>query len=117
MRQLATLDSAPKAQRLAAYLTVQGISAVAEEDPPGWSVWVREEDQLQAAFGELKAFEKNPDDPKYVAAQQKAEALQREARQRQQRQQRNTIEMRDRWARNAKHGDREQSCHAISAAQ
>lgn len=106
MRQLVTLDNGQQAQRLAAYLVTQGISAVAEEDPPGWTVWVKEEDQLAAASGELKAFEANPNDPRYLAAEQKAESLRREARQRHQQKQRNTIEMRDRWSRSAMSGPR-----------
>lgn len=106
MRQLATLDNRQQAHRLASYLITQGISSVAEEDPPGWSVWVREEDQLAEALRELKVFEENPNDPKYLVAEQEAEAMRREARQRQQQQQRNMIEMRDRWSRNTMSGPR-----------
>jgi GlpG protein len=78
MRQLVTLPSAETAQTLADYLLTLHIETKLEQQPDGWVVWVRDEDQVAHARRELEEFNRNPADPRYISAPRQAEALRRQ---------------------------------------
>lgn len=77
MRQLATLPSADAARTLADYLLTLRIDTKLEQQPDGWALWVRDEDQVSRARQELEEFNRNPHDPRYTASSREAEALRR----------------------------------------
>lgn len=97
MRQLTTLPDEAAAVRLAAWLVTQKIDAHAEQEKDGWSIWVREEDQLKSAKEQLAQYQAEPDHPRYRNAVQQAANLEREEQQKRERSQRNTIEMSRNW--------------------
>ena len=65
MRQVGSFPQQSTANRFASYLVTQGIHAQAEDDGGGWSVWVREEDQLQIAREALAQFTADPEHARY----------------------------------------------------
>jgi len=97
MRQVGTLDSEAAARKFAAWLLAQRIEAHAEQEPSGWVVWVRDEDQLGKAREHFVHFRENTDDPKYQGAEKTAEAVLREDAARRQQAVGNVVEMRGRW--------------------
>jgi GlpG protein len=97
MRQVGSLESEAAARKFAAWLLAQRIEAHAEQEPPGWVVWVRDEDQLTKARDEFAHFREHPDDAKYQGAEKSAEAVQREDALRRQQAAGNVVEMRGRW--------------------
>ena len=97
MRQLGNLSSEPEARRFAAWLVAQRIDAHAEEENGQWVVWVREEDQLPQARGELVRFRANPNDPQYQNAAQTAESVRRQNDAQRRQAQGNVVQMRNRW--------------------
>lgn len=68
MRQLTTFPNADAARALADYLLTLKIDTQLEQQPDGWSVWVRDEDHLPRAQQELEEFTRNPSDPRYQGA-------------------------------------------------
>lgn len=106
MRQIASLDDERLAKRFAAFLVTQNISATAEPDDSAWSVWVREEDQLDAALRHYEQFKADPEAQSYRGAEQKAEAIERDEKVKRQKAQRNVVEMRSNWSKNAFSGPR-----------
>ena len=75
MRHLGNLDSPEQAEKFVAYLLVQGIEGHVDTRSGPAEVWVKDEDQLTEALGELAAFQKNPTDEKYAAAVADAKAI------------------------------------------
>lgn len=73
MRKFGTLSDESAAKRLIDYLLTQQIHATANaaDDPAaGWELWVREEDQLEAARRILSEFRSNPGDARYAVTAQ-----------------------------------------------
>ncbi len=66
MRHIGTLSGLEPAQRFRDYLQALQIPAVLEQRDTGWLVWIRNEDQVARARGELALFEERPDDPRFV---------------------------------------------------
>jgi GlpG protein len=97
MRQVGTLAQEASARRFAAWLLSQRIEAHAELEPPGWVIWVRDEDQLAKAREEFAYFQDHPEDAKYRGAEKSADAVLREEAARRQQAQGNVVEMRGRW--------------------
>src|SRR5262245_17808016 len=97
MRQLGTLPTESAARRFAAWLVSQHLEAHAEQEPTGWVVWVRDEDQLPKAREALAHFREHPDDAKYQGAEKSAEAVQRDEETRRRQALGNVVEMRGRW--------------------
>ncbi len=75
----------------------QRIEAHAEQEPSGWVVWVRDEDQLPTAREALTHFREHPDDPKYQGRPANGRAVLREEEARRRQAQGNVVEMRGRW--------------------
>lgn len=75
MRQLATFDNAQHCQRLFSYLTVKGIAVEVHEEPSGLSLWVKNEDQLDAAKTILTDFRAAPESPEYAGHERTAQSL------------------------------------------
>ena len=101
MRQIGTIPTEAEAQRFAAYLITQGISAMAETDGAVWAIWVHDENQLDKAKEELEQFRVDPNDRKYSGAVRQADSLKRQQAQKREQAQKNVVEMRGRWGRPA----------------
>jgi len=97
MRQLATLPDERAAQTLADYLLTLQIETQLNQEPEGWAVWVRNEDQLAKARAELTEFTHNPADPRFSSATRSAQALRVQQAKEDAQYQRNLINLRDRW--------------------
>ncbi|MEZ6112923.1 MAG: rhomboid family intramembrane serine protease [Pirellulaceae bacterium] len=83
MRLVGQLPNENDAQRFAAFLITEGITAHAEAEDGHWSVWVREEDATDRAKQELEAFRSQPRDARYQNVERLAqERLLQEHRQR-----------------------------------
>jgi GlpG protein len=65
-----------------------------EQNREGWAIWVENDDHLEAARGELAAFERNPDDAKYHQAGSRAAGIRAEQEKKAQRRRRNFIDVR-----------------------
>lgn len=72
MRQIGTLSEESSAERFVDYLTTLGIAAQSEADDGKWLVWIRDENQIEAAREELSKFQANPGAEPYQAARQRA---------------------------------------------
>jgi GlpG protein len=101
MRQLAVFESPEQARRLAAYLVTQRITAHAEQEDGGFSVWVRDEDQMERARQELAQFRENPGNPKYDGVETTATLLRLKQEAEHAARQKNVVEMRGRWGSGA----------------
>ena len=97
MRQLAVFESTEQARTLAAYLVAQRIAAHAEQESNGYSVWVRDEDQLPAAKEALAHFRENPSDARYANVELVANDVRRQQEAEHAARQKNVVEMRGRW--------------------
>ncbi|TVS16422.1 MAG: rhomboid family intramembrane serine protease [Planctomycetaceae bacterium] len=99
MRQIGTLPQQVLAERFTAFLITRGIAATAEEDGQAWLIWVRDEDDLEAAQQALREFLQNPEDHRYQGViREAAERLQEETRQREQTRRRQ-VTMSEKWRR------------------
>ncbi|MEX2187977.1 MAG: rhomboid family intramembrane serine protease [Pirellulales bacterium] len=101
MRQAGTIDNEADAQRLAEYLLTIGIAARVLRESDGWSVWVRDEAQVERAKAELAAFSANRGDPKYAAAAPLARSIQKVESAREAQTRRNVVDMRVHWRKPA----------------
>jgi GlpG protein len=99
MRQIGTLTSKDEASRFADYLLTQGVEVKAEPEPPGWVIWVRDENHLERAREELDEFERNPADERYQAASRQAVSLRRQEEAKREQTRHNVHEMGRRWSR------------------
>lgn len=97
MRQAGILEKETEAHQFADYLVTQGISAHAEFETSGWTVWVRDEDQIEQAKDELENFKRMPDDARYAGVSSKAQSIRQAEVQRRERVHRYTVEMRTQW--------------------
>lgn len=75
MRQIGSLATPQHARRFTDYLTARGISAVAEQDAEGWSIWIRDEDQVGASRAALDDFVGNPEGAEFVSAAAEAQRI------------------------------------------
>ncbi|HEY7315326.1 MAG TPA: rhomboid family intramembrane serine protease [Gemmataceae bacterium] len=81
MRQLATLPDAQTARIFTDYLLTLQIHSKLEQEPDGWVIWVRDEDELPRARQELEEFNRNPSDPRYASSQNVANNLRQRRKQ------------------------------------
>jgi len=99
MRQVGTLATQQDAQRLADYLTTQGVSSRVDPAAGGYSIWAIEENDVERARQILDEFQADPADPRYAAAHATAEAIRRTQSAQRRTAQRNVVDMRQRWNR------------------
>lgn len=80
MRQIGQVDTAQDANRFTAYLIVERIRAMVEQEGEKFAIWIREENDLPRARDEFSAFLANPTDARYQGKEREAEALLRAER-------------------------------------
>jgi GlpG protein len=107
MRQIATLPDGDQAQKLADYLLTLRINTRLDHQPDGgWALWVCDEDQVPRAREELAAFLRSPNDPRYAAAPQTANALREEEDRLEEEYQQRQADIRDKMTNPAHRGRR-----------
>ncbi len=99
MRQIGSLAKQMDAERFAAYLVTQGISAHAEEEGDVWAIWVRDENRLDEAREAIRDFKHNPEDNRYKNVERTAAARRREEAQQREAARKHVVEMRGKWGR------------------
>src|SRR6266566_6768202 len=99
MRLLASLADEDQATLLGDYLLTIGIDNSVEEGNTGWSIWVKDDDKVEAGRTELAQFQANPDDPRYTSAGRSAAKVRTEQEKRAKRLEKNYIDVRTQWVR------------------
>lgn len=99
MRQIGELANETEMRRFQAYLIAQGVGAVVEPQGNAWSLWVREENEVERVRGEFASYRENPADPRFSGHEQTAASRQRDEARRREEARRNTVNIRSRWAR------------------
>jgi GlpG protein len=98
MRLLASLPDEDQASRLGDYLLTLGIGNSVEQGASGWSVWVSDDDKVDAAKLELAQFQANPNDPRYSSAARTAEKVRTQQAKQERRRAENFVDVRTQWA-------------------
>ena len=81
MRTIGQLDNEAHARTFSDYLYVQGIeNEIEAEKDGGWTVWIRNEDELERARTELDAFRQKPADVKFKSTARAAGDLKEKER-------------------------------------
>ncbi len=78
MRRIGQVGTKQQAERITAWMLTRDIAIRCEEENGRWEIWVRDEDQIDEAAGELQSFQADPDAPRYRAAVDEANRLVRE---------------------------------------
>src|SRR5438552_12531949 len=99
MRLLASLADEDQATRLGDYLLTLGIDNSVEEGNTGWTIWVKDDDKVEAARRELEQFQSNPNDPRYTSAARSAAKVRTEQEKRAKRLEKNYVDVRTQWVR------------------
>jgi len=99
MRQIGSLTIRADAEQLAAYLVTEGITAHVEEEGDEWTLWVRDENQLETARQAMRDYTDNPSDPRYDGVEQAAAAIHEEEVRQREAANKNVVEMRGKWNR------------------
>ena len=95
MRLIGEIENGHDAEKFAAFLLVQGVESRAEPLGSGaWEIWVKDEDQFQTALQELKQFQQDPENTKYVQAVEQANTIHREQEKKRQQMQRRIVNVR-----------------------
>jgi GlpG protein len=102
MRHLASLPDEDQATRLGDYLLTLKIENSVEQGASGWSVWVSDDDKVDAAKSELNQFQANPNDPRYSSAARTAEKVRTQQAKQAQRRADKFVDVRTQWARAAR---------------
>jgi GlpG protein len=98
MRQVGLLNSAQEANRFTAYLIVERISAMVDQEGEKFAVWIREENDFARAKNEFSAYVANPGDARYQGKEREAEALLRTEQELRRRGQKNIVQVKQRAA-------------------
>src|SRR5258708_7006123 len=76
MRLIGNIRDEAGARKFGDYLFVQGIENELEADKEGgWAVWISAEEELERAMRLLADFERDPNDPVFGSATDKAQGL------------------------------------------
>ena len=75
MRQIGHLPDQKSCERLVDYLLTEGIRSNAEPDGESWSLWINNENQVDAAKEVLAHFLQAPDDARYLNRAASAKAV------------------------------------------
>lgn len=97
MRQIGTIANAEHARRFAAYMAAEKMPTHIEEDAGRWTVWARNEDQLDAAKVALDQFVAAPEDPRFRDAEARAAQVLREEQQKALAIKKNVVQVRNQW--------------------
>jgi GlpG protein len=97
MRQIGFLADQQRARVFTDFLTVQGVTAHAEQEDGNWVIWVRDENDVERARSELTSYQREPDDARYQNVTQQAEQLKQQIVRERQRVARQTVSMRQQW--------------------
>ena len=97
MRQIGSLASEQQATLLTDYLLTKGVAVLREQEGQDWSIWVREENQVDVAKNLLQEFLVDPQNGKYQQAVSEAERIRAEETRRRTKIARNTIDIRQQW--------------------
>jgi GlpG protein len=98
LRQVGTLPKGIDTKVFADYLLTLGIKTRVDERPEGSLLWIYSEDHVARASEELEGYLSRPDDPRYQAAVDAAEAIRRRERERDKEFRKNYREVSDLWA-------------------
>jgi GlpG protein len=101
MREVGAIPDCEAAERLANYLLTVGIATRLNQEPSGWVLWVRDEDQLERARQELEQFLRDPKEARYQNVNQAAAAVREREAERDKEYRKNYVDVRDRWDRQA----------------
>ena len=99
MRQIGSLSAAEDATCFADYLVTQNITAHTEEENGVWIVWVRDEDQLEAARDSFAHFQQSLTDDRYMGVSQQASDIRKEERKKREQAQKHMVNVRQQWNR------------------
>ena len=81
MRQIGILPSEEQAKRFIDYLLTQGVEARADEEADDtWAVWIIDEEQIARAGEELRLFQADPQQPRYLDGAGQAENIRQRER-------------------------------------
>ena len=97
MRSIGSLDDRQLADRLVAFLSVEGIGAEAEESDSKWLIWIKDEDKLDEARSLMSEFESEPGNPRYSAAVEEADRLKKKEEARRREVAKRVVDVRGRW--------------------
>jgi GlpG protein len=97
LRQIGTLPKNLDPKALADHLLSLGMKTRIDDRPEGWQIWIYNEDHIQQARDELEGYLRQPDDPRYRAATQTAEAIRRNEKQLEKKFQKNFRDSSDVW--------------------
>ncbi len=97
MRHLGELDSADKASAFQDFMLTNGVSIHVDEEADHWSIWVKEEDDLEKASDEFEQFCSYPDDSKYYETRKNAEAIRQQEAKRIKEIADRRVDVRNRW--------------------
>jgi len=78
-----------------------GIENSVEQGASGWSVWVSDDDRIDAAKHELEQFLSDPTNPRYTSAERSAAKLRNQQAKAARRRAENFVDVRTQWARSA----------------
>lgn len=99
MRQIGTIADEGEAKALGDYLLTLNIpTKIDPSSKGGFAVWVRREDQVERARGELEAFLRDPADVKYQGAALTAKQIRKRAEKLEREHRKNTVELGGRWS-------------------
>ncbi|MGE5607615.1 MAG: rhomboid family intramembrane serine protease, partial [Bacillota bacterium] len=99
MRMIGSLPEEQGARVFGDYLLTLGIDHVLDEGGEGWVIWIKDEDHLDRARGELAAYAQNPSDPKYRHAALEASAIRSRQARKEKRLRETYVDVRTSWAR------------------
>lgn len=97
MRQIGTLPRDLDPRAFADYLLSLGVKSRIDDHPEGWHVWIYNEDHVPKAREELAGYVRQPNDPRYRASAQAAEAIRRDEKQREKTFRKNYRDSSDVW--------------------
>ena len=99
MRQIGSLADEQQARLVADYLLTQGMVAHNEQEGREWTIWVREENQVESAKQILEEFRRDPQNAKFREAVSEAQKIRAADARRRAQAARKTVDVRNTWNR------------------
>jgi GlpG protein len=99
LRQIGTLPKTTNPKVFGDHLLALGVTTRVIESKDGWAIWVHNEDLVPKALQELEEYQKNPDDPRYHAAERNAQEARKEKERLDREYRRNVRDLSGRWDR------------------